>query len=135
MVDGPVLAGERDPARALAQTVFELGPDLLRPFLEPLGRILDYLLHLGDPLRPLFRHRQAEVPGEVGLVSGDVGELPAHPLPVGDQPVDRRPREADQGHVTVVEVDEPAVEVVRQAGAARAGADSVVGAVHDVVGE
>ena len=61
--------------------------------------------------------RKAEVEREVGLVGGDVGELPAHPLLVGDQALDRRPREADQRHVAVVQVDEPTVEFVRQAGA------------------
>src|SRR6266511_4082403 len=31
VVDGPILARERNPARALTQPVLELGPDLARP--------------------------------------------------------------------------------------------------------
>src|SRR5207244_2402871 len=61
--------------------------------------------------------------------------LPAHPPLVGAQPLDRRPREADQRHVAMVQVDERAVEPVAQAGATGAGAERVVGAEHDVVGE
>src|SRR5262249_61933022 len=46
-----------------------------------------------------------------------------------------RPREADQRYVAVVQVDERAVEPVRQAGAARASSERVIGSEHDVVGE
>src|SRR5918994_6307668 len=35
VVDGPVLARERDVTRAFAEAVLELRADLLRPFLEP----------------------------------------------------------------------------------------------------
>ena len=83
----------------------------------------------------LLGHRKAEVEGEIGAVGGDVGELPAHALLVGGQSLDRRPREADQRHVAMVQVDERAVEPVRQAGAAGAGAERVIRAEHDVVGE
>src|SRR5439155_26095067 len=48
---------------------------------------------------------------------------------------DRRPREAEQRHVAMVQVNERAVESVAQVGAAGAGAARVVGAEHDVVGE
>ena len=122
VVDGAVLAREGDPARILAQPVLELRPDLARPVLEPAGRVVDHLLHLGDLLRLLLGQREAEVEGEVGVVGGDIGELPAHPLLVGGEALDRRPREADQGHVAVVEVDERTVEAVRETGAAGAGA-------------
>src|SRR5207302_9186905 len=67
VVDGPVLAREGDPARALAQPVLELGPDLARPFLEPLGRVVDHLLDLGNLLRLLLGQRKAEVEGEVAV--------------------------------------------------------------------
>ena len=78
-------------------------------------------------LRLLLGHRKAEVEGEAGVVGGDVGELPAHPPLVGGQPLGRRPREAEQRHVAVVQVDERAVEPV-DVGAAGAGAERVVGA-------
>jgi hypothetical protein len=45
---------------------------------------------------------------------GDVGGLPGHPLLVGDQPLDRCPREADQRHIAVIQVDERAVQPVSQ---------------------
>src|SRR5438552_16767661 len=53
VVAGAVLARERDPARALAQAVSQLRPDLARPLLEAVGRVADHLLHLGDLLRLL----------------------------------------------------------------------------------
>ena len=46
-----------------------------------------------------------------------------------------RAREADQGHVAVVQVDERTVEAVPEVGAARAGTVLVVGPEHDVVRE
>src|SRR2546428_23220 len=79
--------------------------------------------------------REAEVERKVAVIGGDVGELPAHPLLVGRQPLHRRPRKTEQRHVAVAQVNERAVEPVAQAGAARAGAERVVGAEHDVVGE
>src|SRR6266545_1079644 len=135
VVDGPVLAREGDPARALTQPVLELGPDLACPLLEPVGRLVDHLLDLGNLRRLLLGQRKTEVEGEVGVVGGDVGELPAHPPLVGGQPLDRRAREAEQRHVAVAQVDERAVEPVAQVGAAGAGAEGVVGAEHDVVGK
>src|SRR5204863_6847370 len=54
---------------------------------------------------------------------------------VGGQPLDRRPREAEQRHIAVVQVDERAVEAVAQVGAAGTGTVRVVGPEHDVVGE
>src|SRR2546423_13606457 len=50
VVHGPVLARERDPARAFAQAFLELGPDLPRPLLEPVGRAVDLPLYLWDLL-------------------------------------------------------------------------------------
>jgi hypothetical protein len=47
-------------------------------------------------------------------------------------PFDRRPREAEQRHVAVVQVDERAVEPVAQVGAAGAGAERVVEAEHEL---
>src|SRR5207245_10320471 len=89
----------------------------------------------GNLLCLLLGHRKAEIEGEVGVVGGDVRKLPAHPPLVGGQPLDRRPREAEQRHVAVVQVDKRAVEPVAQVGAAGAGAERVGGAEHDVVGE
>src|SRR5436190_4724758 len=97
--------------------------------------MVDQLLHLGDALGPLPGQREAEVEREVAFVGGDVRELPAHTGLVGTQPLDRRPREADQGHVAVIQVDEPAVEAVREAAAARTRTVCVVRPEHDVVGE
>src|SRR6266566_7279944 len=90
VVDGPVLAREGDPARVLAQTVLQLSPDLSRPLLEPVRRVVDHLLDLGNLLRLLLGQREAEVEREVAVVGRDVGELPAHPLLVGRQPLHRR---------------------------------------------
>src|SRR5439155_1401482 len=59
VVDGPVLARESDPARVLAQTVLQLGPDLTRPLLKPAGRVVDQLLQLGNLLRLLLGQRKA----------------------------------------------------------------------------
>jgi hypothetical protein len=89
----------------------------------------------GYALGLLLGQRQTEVEREVGVVRGDVRELPAHPLLVGRQSIDRRPREADQRDVAVVQVHQRAVQPVGQAGAAGAGAERVVGPEHDVVGE
>src|ERR1700674_1059537 len=50
VVHGAVLAGEGDPARVLAQTVLQLSPDLMRPLLKRVGRVVDHLLDLGDLL-------------------------------------------------------------------------------------
>src|SRR6202011_1273889 len=69
------------------------------PLLEPVGRVVEHLLDLGNLLRLLLGQRKAEVEGEVAVVGGDVGELPAHPPLVGGQPLDRSPREAQQRHV------------------------------------
>src|SRR6202165_6064494 len=135
VVDGAVLAREGDPAWVLAQTVLQLSPDLARPLLEPAGRVVDHLLDLGDLLRLLRGQREPVVEGEVGVVSGHVWKLPTHPPLVSRQPSNRRPRKTDQRHVAVAQVNERAVEPVAQAGAAGAGAERVVGAEHDVVGE
>src|SRR4051794_11956932 len=60
-----VVARERDEARGLSQAVLELGSDLPPPVLEPLGRVREYLLDLGYPLRLLGREGEPEVEGEV----------------------------------------------------------------------
>ena len=135
VVDGAVLAREGDEARALAQAVLELGPDLPPPVLEPLGGIVDHPLDLGDLLRLLGREREAEVERELRRIGRDVGELPAHPLLVGDEPIDRRAREADQRDVAVVQMHARGVELIPQVRASGAGAELVVGPEHDVVGE
>src|ERR671935_243577 len=135
VVDGAVLAREGDPARSLSQPVLERGPDLARPLLQPVGRVVDHLLHLGDLFCLLLGQREAEVEREVVVVGGDIRELPAHPLLVGAEALDRRPREADQGHVAVIQVDERTVESVPEIRAARAGTVFVVGPEHDVVGQ
>src|SRR4029077_16043284 len=88
VVDSPVLARESDPARILAQAVLELGPGLLGPLLEKGGRVVEYLRDLGNLLCLLRGHRQTEVEWEVRAVRGNVRELPAHPLLVGNQPLD-----------------------------------------------
>jgi hypothetical protein len=56
-------------------------------------------------------------------------------LLVGQQSADRRAREADQGHVAVVEVNQRPVELVGQAGTPGTRAACVRGPEHDVVGE
>src|SRR2546426_2591956 len=48
VVDGPILASEGDPAPVLAQTVLQLSPGLARPLLEPVRRVVDDLLDLGN---------------------------------------------------------------------------------------
>jgi hypothetical protein len=91
VVDGSALQREGDPAGVLAQAVLEFDADLVRPLLEPAGRVVDHLLEFGDLLGLLLGHGQAEVGGEIGAVGGDVGKLPAHALLVGGQPLDRGP--------------------------------------------
>src|SRR5918996_1544346 len=135
VVDGPVLAGERDVARGLAEAVLELRPNLLRPFLEPARRVVDHLLDLGDLLCLLFGQSEPEVEREVGPVRRHVGELPAHPLLVGSQTVDRCPREAEERDVALVQVDQLAIEPVCEARASGTGPDLVIRPVHDVVRE
>jgi hypothetical protein len=68
-------------------------------------------------------------------VRRDVGELPAHPLLVGGEALDRCPREAQERDVALVQVDQLAVEPVREARAARACPGLVIRPEHDVVGE
>jgi hypothetical protein len=83
----------------------------------------------------LFGQRKPEVEREVGVVRRHIGELPAHPLLVGGQAVDRCPREAEERDVALVQMDQLAVEPVREARAAGACPDLVIRPVHDVVGE
>src|SRR5207245_5184589 len=96
VVDGSVLPREGDPARVLAQTVLQLCPDLARPLLEPVRRLVDHLLDLGNLLRLLLGQGEAEVEREVAVVGGDVGKLPAHPLLVRRQALHRRARKTDR---------------------------------------
>jgi hypothetical protein len=76
-----------------------------------------------------------EVEREVGAVGRHVRELPTHPLLVGRQPVDRRAREADQGHIALVHVKQQPFEPVGEVRAPGASSDLKVRAEHDVVGE
>src|SRR3989440_10501830 len=102
VVHASVLAREGDEARALAQAVLELSSDLPPPVLEPLGWVIDHPLDLGDLLRLLGGEGEPEVERKLGPIGRDVGEVPTHPLLVGDEPIDRRAREADQRHIAVV---------------------------------
>src|SRR6266511_895053 len=97
--------------------------------------MVDHLLELRDLLCLLFSQRKPEVEREVGRVRRHVGELPAHPLLIGDEPVDRYPREAHERDVALVQVDQLTIEPVREARAAWACPDLVIRPVHDVVGE
>ena len=135
MVHASVLACERDEARVLAQAVLELGSDLPPPVLEPLGGVVDHLRDLGDLLRLLGREGEPEVERKLRPIGRDVGEVPTHPLLVGDEPIDRRAREADQRHVAVVQVHARAVELIPEVRTSGAGAELVIGPEHDVVGE
>src|SRR5205085_1211478 len=135
VVHASVIAREGDPARALAQAVLELGSNLAPPPLEPLRRVLDHRLDLGDLFRLLGREGESEVEGELHPVRRNVRELPSHSPLVGDEPIDRRAREADQRHVALVQMHTRGVELIPQVRTPGAGAELVIGPVHDVVGE
>src|SRR6266545_2171850 len=135
VVHGSVLPRERDVAGILAQAVLELGADLAGPELEPARRVLHHLLELGGLLGLFLGEGKPEVEREVGAVGRHVRELPAHPLLVGRQPVDRRAREADQVHIALIHVKQQPFEPVGEVRAPGASSYLKVRAVHDVVGE
>src|SRR5207248_9070675 len=126
VVDGPVLAREGDEPRGLAKPVLELRTDLVRPVLEPGGRVIDDLPDLRDLPSLLGTQGEPKVEGKVGSVGGYVRKPPAHALLVCAQPVDRRAREADQCHVPMAEVKTRGVEFVTEIRAAGARAAGVV---------
>jgi hypothetical protein len=67
VVHGSVVAGEGDEARVLTQAVLELGSDLAAPVLEPLWRVVDYLVALRD----------SELAGGIGGRRAPAGSFPA----------------------------------------------------------
>ncbi len=132
VVDDAVLEGEGDPAGVLRHALLQRGSDVLRPLLEPVRRVLEHLLDLVDAGHLLLREREIEVEREVAFVRRHPGEPPAHALLVGLELLERGPREAQEGHVAVVEVDDATVEVVGQARATRTGS-GIARPEHDVV--
>ena len=76
--------------------------------------------------------REAHVSVEIAPIARRPGELPAHPLAVGLELLDRRPRHRDQRHVSGLQVRDHAVKSVRDRGVHRA-AGLVARAEHEVV--
>src|SRR6478609_7377202 len=64
-------------------------------------------------MRQPLAGRYAVVEVEVALVTRRPVEVPAHPLPVGEQLLQRRVRDADHRDIARLEVGEYAVETVR----------------------
>src|SRR5450755_964173 len=143
VVDDAVLKRERAHAGPFPPVRLPVRPDDARCELVESGAVLAGRrpevrlaeVVLGGARLPLLPGDGGlEVVVEVAAGRGRPGEAPAHPLPVGLQSVERGPRHRAERDIVIREVDDGAVEAVRDRRAGRAPC-RVLGAEHEVIDE
>src|SRR5262249_49988294 len=126
VIEGVALARERADAVSLGEVAVNVRPARARVLdydsrqVLTGGRLLVQQLQKrelvgleqrrGWVVRHPFAGRYAVIEVEVAFVAGRPVEAPAHALPIGEQLLDRRARDADHRHVAGLEVGEYAVE-------------------------